>query len=110
MKKNKKPIRNIKQNDVDKLCHTVNKLAQGANLKEKWQGIKDSKSKCVPTFTRQKDIRGNRVLPKKKAEAIAEYLSEIQWKKTRTRLKLKRTHVKSYQKILTLMKDESLLM
>ena len=67
-----------KQADEDKLCHTVNKLEQGANLKEKWQGIKDSKSKCVPTFTRQKDIRGNRVLPKKKAEAIAEYLSEIQ--------------------------------
>ena len=69
-----------KQADDDKLSHTINKLEQGANLKEKWQGIKDSKSKFVPTFTRQKDIRGNRVLPKKKAEAIAEYLSEVQWK------------------------------
>ena len=73
-----------KQADEDKLCHTVDKLEQGANLNEKWQGIKDSKSKCIPTFTRQKDIRGNRVLPKKKVEAIAEYLSDNQWKNENT--------------------------
>ena len=73
-----------KQADEDKLCHIVNKLEQGANLKEKWQGIKDSKSKFIPTVTRHKYIRGNRVLPKKKAEAIAEYLSEIQWKNENT--------------------------
>ena len=55
-------------------------LNNGANLKETWQGIKDSQRKFVPTFIRQKDIRGNRVLHQKKAEAIAEYFIEIQWK------------------------------
>ena len=54
-----------KQADNDKTSHTINKLEQAANLKDKWQGIKDCKSKFTPTFTKQKDIRGNRVLPKK---------------------------------------------
>ena len=88
------------------MCHNVNKLEQGANLKEKWQGIKDSKSKFIPTFIRQKDIRGNRVLHKKKAQAMAEYLSEMQWK-MRTILKQKPNRVKSSQTILTSMKGKS---
>ena len=53
-------------------------------LKEKGQGIRYSKSKFVPTIPKQTDINGNRVLPKKKAEAIAEYLSEVQWKHEHT--------------------------
>ena len=65
-----------KKADADKQNFVVNKLEQGINLKEKWQGIKDRKGKFVPNFTKQKDIRGNIILPKKKkAEAIAEHLS-----------------------------------
>ena len=70
-----------KMADTDKELFTVNKLEQAAGQKEKWQGIKDCKSKFVPNFTKQRDIRGNRVPPGKKSESIAEYLSEIQWKR-----------------------------
>ena len=73
-----------KKADADKQNFVVNKLEQCINLKEKWQGITDRKGKTVPTCTKQKGIRGNRVLPKKKAEAIAGYLSEIQWNNENT--------------------------
>ena len=53
-----------KQADEDKLCHAVNQREQRANLKEKWQGINDRKNNCMPTFTGQKHMRGNRIVPK----------------------------------------------
>ena len=54
---------------------------KGATQKEKWERIKTAKKNYTPTFTKMKDIRGNRVLPDKQADAKAEYLAEIQWKK-----------------------------
>ena len=51
-------------------------------MKEKWQGIKKCKAKYVTNFNKQLDIRGNRIPHGKRAEATAEYLSQVQWKNT----------------------------
>ena len=58
---------------------TINKLEQGRTLKEKWQGIKDRQRKFVPNFNKQLDMHGNRIPHGKRADATAEYLSQIQW-------------------------------
>ena len=50
----------------------------GPNLQ--WAGIKALKAKKVPNFTKLKDKDGCRVEPSRRAEAIADYLQEIQWR------------------------------
>ena len=67
--------------DKDKFEFQKSEFEKGATQKEKWEGIKTAKKNYTPTFTKMKDIRGNRVLPDKQADAKAEYLAEIQWKK-----------------------------
>ena len=65
----------------DKNKYRKEKLEEGITQREKWKGIKDTKGKFVPKFTKQKDIHGNRVKYGEKARATAEYLEMEQWKK-----------------------------
>ena len=48
--------------------------------KEQWAGINNSKKKRPPNFTKLKDKDGNRVVPRERADAIADSLHDVQWK------------------------------
>jgi len=65
----------------DRLQHRKNTLEQCAEMKEKWQGIKNEKRQFQPNFTKLRDISGDRVKYGQEAQAKAEYLANIQWKK-----------------------------
>ena len=49
-------------------------------MREKWQGIKDEKRQLQPSYTKLKDVKGQRVKYGQEAQAKAEYLGEVQWK------------------------------
>lgn len=48
--------------------------------REQWAGIKIIKKKRTPNFTKMKDKDGNRVGPRGRAGAVADYLHAVQWK------------------------------
>ena len=48
--------------------------------RKQWAAIKSLKKKRSPNFTKLKDKDGLRVGPRRRAEAIAEYLQDVQWK------------------------------
>ena len=50
------------------------------NPRKQWAAIKNLKKKRSPNFTKLKDEDGNRVGPRRRAEAIADFLEEVQWK------------------------------
>ncbi len=55
----------------DKKQYAKEKIVEGTTAKEKWQGIKKEKAQYVPKYTKQLDIRGNRVKPGERAKATA---------------------------------------
>ena len=72
--------RNISVNaKKDKRSHVLDSLKEMPAQKEKWQGVRGLKSGFKPRFTQLKDIRGNFVPPKKRAECFAEYLEQKHW-------------------------------
>ena len=80
IEKEKSLAKDIKSSAAkDKKHITINSLQRGISLKETWEGVKNLKRKHVPNFNKQFDIRGNRIPLCKRADATAEYLSEVQW-------------------------------
>ena len=72
--------RNISVNaKKDRRNHVLDGLKEMPAQKEKWQGVRGLKSGFKPRFTQLKDIRGNFVPPKKRAECFAEYLEQKHW-------------------------------
>ena len=71
----------IKKNaKKDKQRFLLNNLMESNDPRKQWTAIKNLKKPRSPNFTKLKDKDGNRVGPSRRAEAIAEYLHEVQWK------------------------------
>ena len=49
------------------------------DAREKWQGVKDLKREPQPQFIRLRDLNGELVAPKDRAETIATYLEQKHW-------------------------------
>ena len=64
----------------DKRKFLLESLKESVDSRSQWKAIKNLKKKSTPNFTKLKDKDGNRVGPHRRAEAIAEYLSDVQWK------------------------------
>ncbi len=78
--KNKiKEVRRIKRKDW--IVHTENMVNNDMDIRDKWLGIKTIKKDFKPNLYEISDRMGNKVKLKDKAEAIADYLGNVQWKK-----------------------------
>ena len=64
----------------DKKRHILEQLKDTLPSREQWAGIKIIKKKRTPNFTKMKDKDGNRVGPRGRAGAVADYLHAVQWK------------------------------
>jgi hypothetical protein len=54
-------------------------LKELPDAREKWQGVKDLKREPQPQFIRLRDLNGELVAPKDRAETIATYLEQKHW-------------------------------
>ena len=71
----------IKENaKKDKQRFLVDSLMESNDPRKQLAAIKSLKKKRSPNFTKLKDKDGLRVGPRRRAEAIAEYLQDVQWK------------------------------
>ena len=68
-----------KEAKKDKKQFFFEQLKDSLPSREQWAGIKSSKEKRPPNFTKLKDKDGNRVGPRGRADAIATYLDDVQW-------------------------------
>ena len=57
----------------------LNSLRELPDAKEKWQGVKDLKRDSQPQFVRLRNLDGQLVAPKDRAESIADYLEKRHW-------------------------------
>ena len=64
----------------DKQRFLVDSLMESNDPRKQWAAMKSLKKKRSPNFTKLKDKDGLRVGPRRRAEAIAEFLQEVQWK------------------------------
>ena len=58
----------------------LNSLRELPDAREKWQGVKELKRDPAPKFIRLRNLQGQLVAPKDRAETIAEYLSLKHWR------------------------------
>ena len=69
----------------DKLRHHLKIINSEMSCKQIWQSVTRLRSDAIPNMYALKDQRGRRVALDKRAEATAEYLSEVQWGKPKPR-------------------------
>jgi len=64
----------------DRKQFLLDSLQESADPRAQWVALKKLTKKSTPNFTKLQDKNGNRVGPSRRAEAIAEYLQDVQWK------------------------------
>ena len=76
----KELTRQIKKNArKDRKDTILNSLKELPDARETWQGVKDLKREPQPQFIRLRDLNGELVAPKDRAETIATYLEQKHW-------------------------------
>ena len=65
----------------DKMAYHLKIINSDMSCKDIWQSITRLRSDYVPTMYARKDKDGRRVALDKRAEATADYLSQVQWGK-----------------------------
>ena len=63
----------------DKRCAVFDSIREIPEQKEKWMGIKNLKKEHNPRFIHMKNLQGEHVAPRNRAEAIATYLQDKHW-------------------------------